>query len=352
MVEVEAKFIAQSDELWEMFAKGGELAGCAVRLKRRERLRSIYLDTPQWSLLLTGIALRIRAHEGAPGCELTAKWAGAVAAGIHRRSEYTTELPRRPRLPLRELPPELVPLLVPVVAGRPLVPVLVTEVDRTTFRILSRSARSTRELAELALDWVSVGSDPRALKLQYREVELELRSGAKKDLVRLAQDLERRFGLRRHRFSKFERGLRAAYTRVPKFGVPARPRKKYEIVASALELLRARDRALRSKVSRENVASHIRSLESALLALSAREQTKVLSVVMGLQRRLAKAEGLLEFIEQGRLSASGGRLQEKLAMAAANLISKVLASRDYFDFLVRLEVLAFGDRIPLPKHDV
>ncbi len=348
-LEVEAKFTVSGNRLEQLLRGDGQLAGYSLRFKGESHLRSIYLDTAQWSLLRSGIALRLRRIRGRAGCELTAKWSGRLEGEVHERPEVTILLAALPRLPLRHLPAALAPHLAGVVAGRPLQSVLTTAVKRRCFGVYVGAGAKAQEGLELALDRVTVEDPNGRTMLRYREVELELRGGRRRDLHAVARVLEKQFGLRPSKVSKFERGLRTLYRRVPKFDSVRRQSAVAPELAATLECLRAQDAEVRSGLAAASLEQFRRCLQKALLLLMRRSRRSSLHSYLTLLETLARSQALLDLARQTPGQDPLGLWKLKWQQEAAHLAEQALNSPEYYAVLVDLERAACRSGVPLPR---
>lgn len=345
-LEVEAKFDAPDERLWQYFRERRQFGKYKVLPKGAAHLRSVYLDTLDWSLLDNGIALRLRRSDTRAGCELTVKWSGQVEGFLHERLEETLLLKKQPRLPLRSLPKEVAPHLAAVVAGRRLRPVLVTEVERCCFGLYSSYGDKRRELVELALDRVTVRRPDGKTVQRYREVELELRGGKTEHLREVARLLQRQFALRANAASKFERGLRAVYTGVPRFDGGRDRRGSAALAAQSLACLRARDKELRLRPDSEALARFRRCLKETMVVLM--RKGRLSAKAFSLLESLAQLQVLLDSQQRrrsGRLMCWSKATQSK----PKRLLESVLNSREYYSLLQTLEGAARKNGISLPK---
>ena len=209
-LEVEAKLLVPRASALRAIAR---LEGIGLyRLRPRDivRLHSVYVDTPGLTLARRGIALRLRRQAGR--WALTAKWAGRVAGLVHERPELTVALDKSPRFPLR-VNGLLRRDLDALIAGQALKPILITQIHRRRIDVVRSAAPSGHQaLAELALDRVQLcGPDDRKAAARYTEIEIERLHGTRRDVTRLAQLLQARFGLMPSTESKFAHGLRVLY---------------------------------------------------------------------------------------------------------------------------------------------
>lgn len=167
-----------------------------------QRLRAVYLDTPDGRLSAARAALRLR-HEGDAGWVQTAK---ALGAGVLTRLEHEAPAGVGEALPDIDLSRHAdTPVLAAVQAalgeaGATLAPVFETEVQRLRLD----QPTSTGAWIEWALDEGEVRAGGRRLPLS--ELEFELRSGEPAALLALAAEQVARHGLWLDTRSKAERG--------------------------------------------------------------------------------------------------------------------------------------------------
>lgn len=161
---------------------------------------STYYDTQARHLLFQRLAFRLR-RKGSHWMAAL-KGGGAVVNGLSRRMEWEMSIPGPVgdfhHLPAGELLEQLRPIL-PTPA--PMAPLMTTEVRRVALPLeLENQCR-----AELALDLGRVGVANSEAPI--RELELELLSGPMEPMLRLADHLAQRHGLRPATGSKFTLGL-------------------------------------------------------------------------------------------------------------------------------------------------
>ena len=194
----------------------GAVAG---RRPATRRLRAVYFDTPDFALRRSGFALRVR-REG-PRWIQSLKGGGGAAAGLHRRLEWESPLPRC------EVNPGLLPR-----GGRgsvarsrkvrdALQPVFVTDISRR-IRLLTFE---NGDRVEFALDRGEIRASSRAAPVC--EIELELKAGAPARLFEVALALVRDLPVRLEPESKAERGYRLAG------GMPRTPAKAEDVLLPA-----------------------------------------------------------------------------------------------------------------------
>jgi len=209
-IELEAKLLVTRAGDLRVIARLTAIGKYRLRPRPSTRLHSIYLDTPERTLARHKVALRVRRDTGR--WEATAKWAGHAEGDIHARPELTVSLRRAPRMPF-ELPAgPLRTRLAPLVAQRPLLPLLITEISRRRRDVFAMPRRDRLPLAELALDRVRLRAPgQRRAVATYSEIEIERRRGHRRTIAQLAQLLRSRFALTPSTESKFARGLRLLY---------------------------------------------------------------------------------------------------------------------------------------------
>lgn len=159
---------------------------------RRQRLFSIYFDTPALDLLAAGQALRLR-RVGRQWVQ-TLKGGGGVAAGLHRREERECRLSHGV--------PDIAAIAswLPAPARAvPLLPVFTTDFRRQTWTI-----HHGRAVVEVALDQGAIHSGARREPLL--ELELERLAGPTDALYALAASLAEALALFPEPRSKAERG--------------------------------------------------------------------------------------------------------------------------------------------------
>lgn len=210
-LEVEAKLLAARERDLHAIARLASIGPYRLYARDAVRLHSTYIDTADRALARAGVALRLRRHRNQ--WELTAKWGGRVAGLVHERPELTVTLPRAPRFPF-ELQAPFHPYIDRLVDGRTLLPLLITRIHRRRIDVLpARGAERSRPLAELALDRVRLFHPMQrtAAAAAYFEIEIERLHGTRRDVIRLAELLQRQFALSRSSESKFARGLAVLY---------------------------------------------------------------------------------------------------------------------------------------------
>ena len=182
------------------------LASLAQGKPRRQRLHSIYFDTPELDLLRAGGALRLRRVGGR--WVQTVKGGGSVAGGLHQRDEW--EWPVQGGEPDLTLIAEtsLAAIMTDKLQAR-LCPVFVTEFWRTAWQL--RTAQGAE--IELALDQGEVQAGDSRLPIS--EIELELKAGEAASLFEVALAIQEQVPLRVEDLSKAQRGYLLASGATP-----------------------------------------------------------------------------------------------------------------------------------------
>jgi inorganic triphosphatase YgiF len=161
-------------------------------------LHSVYYDTSDLALLEAGLALRTR--QVGPRMVQTVKGRAGTRAGLFERLEVECDLSGSEPDPSSIPDGALRSRVEGLVAGRPLEPVLETEVRRKTQRL-----REGSSLIDADLDVGSIRTPNGSLPIC--ELELELVEGDAAALYALALELAREVPLRLATESKFDRGL-------------------------------------------------------------------------------------------------------------------------------------------------
>jgi triphosphatase len=201
-MEIELKLLLDPVDV-NRFRRHPLLKQYAIDKPRSQQLNSTYFDTPELYLKQNHTALRVRKV----GRRLiqTCKSGGQVAAGLHQRPEWESEITGgTPDLPaLRGLiaagtavaelfsPPDL--------AGR-LQPIFTTQFRRTIWLLRLPSGAEI----ELALDQGEVLHGDKSIPIS--EIELELKAGDSACLFDVALELQSSLPLRAANISKAERG--------------------------------------------------------------------------------------------------------------------------------------------------
>ncbi|MGV3345543.1 inorganic triphosphatase [Enterobacteriaceae bacterium LUAb1] len=192
--ETEIKFIAH-DAAAEQLPQ--ILAQWPHRRPVVQSLSNIYLETADYQLRGWDMGLRIRGWDGQ--YEMTLKTAGNTVGGLHQRTEYTLPL-TQPEADITRLPVDVWPAGTDI-AGlqQALTPLFSTNFSRTQWVVTYGQSE-----IEVVLDRGAVVAGEQKEPLQ--EIELELKSGQRDDLLALATELAVLPGLRLGSQSKAARG--------------------------------------------------------------------------------------------------------------------------------------------------
>ena len=215
-MEIELKLLVAPEHLaW--LEQHPALTQVMRRRLRKQPLRTVYFDTPDFDLAQAGVALRLR-QEGSQWTQ-TLKGNGSSAGGLHVRDELEWKLPNSsPDLVVLDSTPYRDLFARSGVSGR-LTPVFTTEFDRAA-RVL---AFPDGTAAELAIDRGAIRAGNRRVPIS--EVELELKSGDPQRLFELAREIARDVPVHVGHASKAERGYALA-----RGAAPAPPQKARSIL--------------------------------------------------------------------------------------------------------------------------
>ena len=171
-----------------------------------KNLKATYFDTPSNALRKKGIILRIR-KSGDEVPVLGMKAPGASADGPFHRKEVEVSSPSlKPNLALFDKTTEK--FLKRIIKGQPLGAKFKMEFKRQSGLVTSGSS-----VIEIAVDHGHISCGKRPVPLA--EVELELVSGKKSDLLDLGKRLAKDFSLRLDFVSKAEKGFRGLLQEKP-----------------------------------------------------------------------------------------------------------------------------------------
>lgn len=197
-VEIELKFIATPEVAEQLSVR---LAPWPNVHTAAQKLTNIYYETSENTLRGYDMGLRVRGY--GDRYEMTLKTAGKTIGGLHQRPEFNVEL-KGADLDIRLLPPEVWPKGCDVDALQAaLSPVFSTHFAREKWVVTYRSSE-----IEVALDQGEVKAGE--LSEPLYEIELELKSGSREDLLAFAQEITAEGGLRLGSLSKAARGYHLA----------------------------------------------------------------------------------------------------------------------------------------------
>lgn len=197
-VEIELKFIATSEVAEQLSQR---LAPWPNVHTAAQKLTNIYYETADNTLRSYDMGLRIRGY--GDRYEMTLKTAGKNVGGLHQRPEFNVDL-KAAELDIHLLPAEVWPEGCDLQALQAaLSPVFSTHFNREKWVVTYRSSE-----IEVALDQGEVKAGE--LSEPLYEIELELKSGSREDLLSFAQELTAEGGLRLGSLSKAARGYHLA----------------------------------------------------------------------------------------------------------------------------------------------
>jgi inorganic triphosphatase YgiF len=181
---------------------------------RKERLSSVYYDTPKLELHAAGVALRLRRTPA--GWVQTLKWAGSALGSLHQRAEVESPVAEQ-QLDFAALErTEIAGLFAPARVRKRLKPRFVTDFER-----IRRTLRIGESRIELSFDRGELVAGKSREPIS--ELELELIDGATAALFDLAAALQQTLPLRPLSRSKAERGYALS-------GLADEPRKAGSVV--------------------------------------------------------------------------------------------------------------------------
>ncbi len=368
--EIEAKLLVPRDRDMRAIARLRQLGPWKVQPLDTANLHTVYLDTPELTLAHNGVALRLRRKRRR--WEMTAKWSGIVAGVTHARPELTVPLEGAPQTPLQVPSGPLATQLAALVAGRPLRPIVISDVRRRLAHLVRETDKENAgPVAELALDRVRLrAADRPEVERTYFEVEIELMQGSREELEEAAALLQRDFGLRPSADSKFARGLQLAVGRdfstepVPVLPADTVEQTLRKTMALHLRRLRQNDPGTRSgrdveavhdmRVSCRRLRAVVRALPGAPPRQAEHFESELrwlgqtLGAVRDMDVQIALVERYCASVpEDQRLGLGGfrahldGERQQRRAV-----ILRALDSKRYFRLLIQLERFSLAT----PRH--
>ncbi len=206
-MEIEAKFVVPDPSVSRRLKLLRRLAGFALGERKVSRVLDTYLDTKDRSLMMAGMACRVR-RQSDGRLLLTVKGMGTATGAVHRREELEIPLPADDSgskwvFKARAWPESPARARVLQVVGRKRLNRLATIRQRRMIRPVTQDGHA---VALLSLDDVQVRAG--GAEERFSEVEVELTGrGGDADLDRLATCLEREWGLRPDAHSKLDRAL-------------------------------------------------------------------------------------------------------------------------------------------------
>lgn len=197
-IEIEVKFIATPEAAKNLPAR---LVAWPHQHTAPLKLTNIYFETAESQLRRWDMGLRIRGFDDR--YEMTLKAAGQTVGGLHQRPEYNVDI-EKPELAIDRLPAEIWPEGCDVAAlQQQLKPLFSTNFVRERWVVTYKESE-----IEIAFDQGEVSAG--ALSEPLCEIELELKSGERDDLLAFAAELTDLGGLRLGSLSKAARGYALA----------------------------------------------------------------------------------------------------------------------------------------------
>lgn len=197
-IEIELKFLVNPETIPSIKSRITAWQHCSIE---PQLLTNRYFETPDQTLRSWDMGLRIRGIGNT--YEMTLKTAGKEIGGLNQRPEYNISL-TEPKLLLSALPSEVWPEDCDLRQLESSLQALFST-DFTREKWLVTVGES---IIEVALDQGTINADTQQLPLC--ELELELISGEREDLFKLANNLINEPGLRLGNQSKAARGYRLA----------------------------------------------------------------------------------------------------------------------------------------------
>lgn len=205
-LEIETKLSIPDEQTFVAIAALRRIGSFTLNGRRKQRLITRYWDTPDFTLSRGRSVLRTRARGGVS--EATVKRANTQRGALHQRVEITVPLRQPPHRRWLKLPAKIASGLGAQSAQGPFVPIVVSDIERTSFRVVWKGKR----IAELALDRVRIRAPgERRTRLRYLELEVESCSSDARQIKAITADLRRRFHLKTSPDSKFSAGMKAVY---------------------------------------------------------------------------------------------------------------------------------------------
>lgn len=203
-IEIELKFIAAPEAAAKIASK---LTAWPHQYTAGQALTNIYFETADNQLRRWDMGLRIRGL--GDRYEMTLKTAGKTIGGLHQRPEFNVALDK-PELDIQQLPADVWPAGTDVAALQPQLNALFS----THFVREKWVVTYLQSEIEVAYDCGDITADDRSEPLM--EVELELKSGQRDDLLAFAAELATIDGLRLGSLSKAARGYALAQGNLPR----------------------------------------------------------------------------------------------------------------------------------------
>ena len=203
MVEIELKYAIGDKRVAEDLWNDAYIAGIEEKGSRETLLmKSVYFDTDDGALAAGDIAFRVRQEGSRTVASL--KWNGSVDGAFHMREEINVPIDGEACLihpdPTIFKESDVGAKLIELMAGRGLVNIMEVCFFRKSVRVDTGDS-----IIEISIDAGEVTADSGAEPIL--ELELELFSGAREDLLALGEKLAAQYDLTPESRSKYARGL-------------------------------------------------------------------------------------------------------------------------------------------------
>lgn len=201
-MEVELKFLVEEPIARERILQDKHLEEITDAGSREEiEMKAIYLDTETFDLCQKQMAFRIRYENGNPIATL--KWGGRVEAGLHERGELNVpvdeEYIKAPHLGIFK-GSEIYEDIKTAAGEKPLHRLMEMNCIRKQITV-----DTGRSISVVSLDVGEIVTSKGTAPIS--ELEVELYSGDKDDMVALGRELAAKYNLKEGLKSKFQVGL-------------------------------------------------------------------------------------------------------------------------------------------------
>lgn len=199
-MEVEIKYSVPDEETLQRIALEHKLGDYKAGELRDKHVRDSYLDTEDLRFYRAGYACRIREVSGDLLITIKSTAGSPQTGAIYSREELETPATGEQLGSWQE--GEARDLAQKIVGDRPLVELF----GLSQIRRVGKLFDGSREVAELSIDQVMIGTEGDSQR--FFELEIELRpDGKREDLDKLSEYLEQEYDLEPQPKSKFERAL-------------------------------------------------------------------------------------------------------------------------------------------------
>jgi triphosphatase len=198
-MEIELKYAISSDEIAKQLWEDETLKQYEEPFTRETVfMKAIYFDTEDYTLSQNDMAYRVR--WGDDNIITSLKWGGTINGALHIREEINVPVTNTKPNPVIFEESEEGKKLLSLLQGRPLQSIMEMRFRRRRFRI-----DTERSIMEISIDRGNIFTENRECPIC--EVEIELFSGDREELMDMGQTLADTYGLVSEKRSKFARGL-------------------------------------------------------------------------------------------------------------------------------------------------